>query len=96
MTDETTPSATPVAAAIDAMPALPLPAAEVVALAAAPAPVADAIRQRMAEIDVTNTQSIINFGSAAQGELTTVSAAMPASAKRRFAPQGPSGINRSV
>ena len=89
MTDETTPSATPVAAAIDAMPALPLPAAEVVALAAAPAPVADAIRQRMAEIDVTNTQSIINFGSAAQGELTTVSAAMLEDVKNKDV--GPAG-----
>lgn len=89
MTDETTPTTTPVAPTIDAMPALPLPAAEVVPLEAAPAPVADAIRQRMAEIDVTNTQSIINFGSSAQGELTTVSAAMLEDVKNKDV--GPAG-----
>jgi uncharacterized protein YaaN involved in tellurite resistance len=89
MTDETTPTTPVVAPVTDAVPALPLPAAEVVPLAAAPAPLADAIRARMAEIDMTNTQSIINFGSAAQGELTTVSSAMLEDVKNKDV--GPAG-----
>ena len=55
---------------------LPEPVAEVVPLDAAPAPKAEAIRQRMAELDLANTQSIIGFGSAAQAELQTISQAM--------------------
>ena len=39
------------------------PIAEVVALEAAPADKAEAIRKRMAEVDLTSTQSIIAFGS---------------------------------
>ena len=42
---------------------LPAPVAEVVPLDQAPAPQAEAIRKRMAEIDMANTQSIISFGS---------------------------------
>lgn len=82
MTDETALPPTP-----------PAPVAEVVPLAAAPAPVADAIRQRMAEIDITNTQSIINFGAAAQGELTTVSSAMLEDVKNKDL--GPAGDSLS-
>ncbi len=55
---------------------LPEPVAEVVPLEAAPAPKAEAIRKRMAELDLANTQSIIGFGSAAQAELQTISQAM--------------------
>lgn len=55
---------------------LPEPVAEVVPLEAAPAPKAEAIRKRMAELDLANTQSIIAFGSAAQAELQTISQAM--------------------
>ena len=71
MTDDTAPKLDEVTAT-----ALPDPKAEVVALAAADAPMATEIRKRMDEIDMANTQSIINFGAAAQGELTTVSAQM--------------------
>ena len=42
------------------------PMAEVVPLEAAPADKAEAIRKRMAEVDLTSTQSIIAFGSSAQ------------------------------
>ncbi|TAG22558.1 MAG: toxic anion resistance protein, partial [Rhodobacterales bacterium] len=41
---------------------LPEPMAEVVPLEAAAPPQAEAIRQRMAEVDLSNTQSIIAFG----------------------------------
>ena len=50
--------------------------AEVVALDAAPAPVAEEIRRRMAELDLSDTGSIVNFGSAAQAELQQISQAM--------------------
>jgi len=56
--------------------ALPVPAGEIVPLEAAEAPVAEGIRTRMNEIDMGNTQSIISFGSAAQGELQVISQAM--------------------
>ncbi|MGC9368221.1 MAG: toxic anion resistance protein [Paracoccaceae bacterium] len=56
--------------------ALPEPAGEMVPLEAAEAPVAEGIRSRMNEIDIGNTQSIISFGSAAQGELQEISQAM--------------------
>jgi uncharacterized protein YaaN involved in tellurite resistance len=55
---------------------LPEPQAEIVPLAQATAPVAAEIRQRMSELDMTNTQSIISFGSAAQAELQSISQAM--------------------
>ncbi|MES2914431.1 MAG: toxic anion resistance protein [Pseudomonadota bacterium] len=55
---------------------LPEPMAEVVALEAAPADKAEAIRKRMAEVDLTSTQSIISFGSSAQSELQVISQAM--------------------
>ena len=52
---------------------LPEPGTAIVPLEAAPAPHAEAIRKRMAELDMSNTQSIISFGSAAQGELQVIS-----------------------
>ena len=54
----------------------PKPAGEVVALAEAPAPVAEEIRRRMDEIDLSNTGSIVSFGSSAQAELQQISQAM--------------------
>ncbi|MFC2969677.1 toxic anion resistance protein [Acidimangrovimonas pyrenivorans] len=54
----------------------PVQAEAVVPLDKAPAPVAEEIRKRMAEIDMTNTQSIISFGSGAQAELQTISQSM--------------------
>lgn len=55
---------------------LPEPAGEIVALDKAPPPVAEAIRKRMAELDLSDTGSIVNFGSAAQAELQTISQSM--------------------
>ncbi|MFN3643273.1 MAG: toxic anion resistance protein [Gemmobacter sp.] len=55
---------------------LPDPAAEIVPLDAAAPDKAEAIRRRMAEIDLHNTQSIIAFGSSAQAELQVISQEM--------------------
>lgn len=55
---------------------LPEPASEIVALKGAPKPIAEAIKKRMAEIDMGDTNSIISFGSAAQEELREISQAM--------------------
>lgn len=52
---------------------LPEPAADIVPLAAAPRDTAEAIRNRMAQIDMSDTQSIIGFGAAAQSELQVIS-----------------------
>lgn len=68
---------------------LPEPGTAIVALEAAPAPQAEAIRKRMAELDMTNTQSIISFGSAAQAELQVISQDMLAGVKNKDA--GPAG-----
>jgi uncharacterized protein YaaN involved in tellurite resistance len=67
----------------------PKPAGEVVALAQAPAPVAEEIRRRMAEIDLSNTGSIVSFGSSAQAELQQISQAMLADVKNKDV--GPAG-----
>jgi uncharacterized protein YaaN involved in tellurite resistance len=58
-------------------------------LPAAPAPQAEAIRTRMAELDMGNTQSIIRFGSAAQAELQVISQDMLADVKNKDV--GPAG-----
>ena len=68
---------------------LPEPGTAIVALEAAPAPVADDIRKRMAELDMTNTQSIISFGSTAQAELQVISQEMLAGVKNKDV--GPAG-----
>jgi uncharacterized protein YaaN involved in tellurite resistance len=68
---------------------LPEPGTEIVPLAAAPAPVAADIRKRMAEIDMTNTQSIISFGSGAQAELQVISQEMLNGVKNKDV--GPAG-----
>lgn len=68
---------------------LPLPANEVVPLDAAPAPKAEEIRKRMAELDLTNTQSIIAFGSSAQSELQVISQSMLADVRNKDV--GPAG-----
>ncbi len=68
---------------------LPEPMAEVVPLEAAPADQAEAIRKRMAEVDLDNTQSIISFGSAAQAELQVISQAMLQDVKNKDV--GPAG-----
>ncbi|NJS40319.1 MAG: toxic anion resistance protein [Rhodobacteraceae bacterium] len=68
---------------------LPEPMAEVVPLEAAAPPQAEAIRQRMAEVDLSNTQSIIAFGSSAQSELQVISQAMLQDVKNKDV--GPAG-----
>ena len=78
-------------AEVQALNAVILPEAQqaVVPLEAAPAPQAEAIRSRMAEIDMGNTQSIISFGSAAQNELQVISQQMLADVKSKDV--GPAG-----
>lgn len=56
--------------------ALPEPKAEIVPLETADAPLASEIQKRMGEIDMTNTTSIVSFGSAAQAELQEISQSM--------------------
>jgi uncharacterized protein YaaN involved in tellurite resistance len=68
---------------------LPAPVGEVVALEAATAPQAAEIEKRMAEIDLTNTQSIISFGSGAQAELQVISQEMLNGVKNKDV--GPAG-----
>jgi uncharacterized protein YaaN involved in tellurite resistance len=68
---------------------LPEPSTELVPLAAAAAPMAADIRKRMDEIDITNTDSIIAFGSSAQVELQEISQAMLADVKNKDV--GPAG-----
>ncbi|PTE22231.1 toxic anion resistance protein [Cereibacter changlensis JA139] len=68
---------------------LPAPGQQVTPLAEAPAPLAETIRQRMAELDMTNTQSIISFGSGAQAELQTISQQMLGDVKNKDV--GPAG-----
>jgi uncharacterized protein YaaN involved in tellurite resistance len=68
---------------------LPEPMAEIVPLATAPADQAQAIKQRMAEVDLSNTQSIIAFGSSAQAELQVISQAMLQDVKNKDV--GPAG-----
>jgi uncharacterized protein YaaN involved in tellurite resistance len=65
------------------------PMAEVVPLSAAPADKAAAIRTRMDELDISNTQSIISFGSSAQAELQVISQEMLQDVKNKDA--GPAG-----
>lgn len=55
---------------------LPEPKAEIATLEQADAPTSDAIRSRMDELDMEDTNSIISFGSAAQAELQQISQAM--------------------
>ena len=69
--------------------ALPEPGTEIVPLEKADAPVAAEIRRRMDELDMTNTQSIISFGSNAQAELQQISQAMLTDVKNKDV--GPAG-----
>jgi uncharacterized protein YaaN involved in tellurite resistance len=55
---------------------LPEPAGDIVPLAQADAPVSAEIRKRMDEIDMSDTNSIVSFGSGAQAELQEISQAM--------------------
>ncbi|MGA0539904.1 toxic anion resistance protein [Neotabrizicola sp. VNH66] len=68
---------------------LPEPGTEIVPLEAAPPAKAAEIEKRMAELDLSNTQSIISFGSSAQAELQVISQAMLTDVKNKDA--GPAG-----
>ena len=65
-------------AEVDSVTAVVLaePSADIVPLEQADAPTSDAIRTRMDELDMGDTNSIISFGSAAQAELQQISQAM--------------------
>ncbi|MEM1273726.1 MAG: toxic anion resistance protein [Pseudomonadota bacterium] len=68
---------------------LPEPSTDLVVLETAPEPTAEDIRRRMAEIDMTDTNSIVSFGSGAQEELQTISQAMLEGVKNKDI--GPAG-----
>lgn len=67
----------------------PAPAEEVVPLAKADAGVSKEIKARMAELDMSDTGSIVNFGSAAQAELQEISQAMLSDVRNKDV--GPAG-----
>jgi uncharacterized protein YaaN involved in tellurite resistance len=68
---------------------LPEPSTEIVPLADAPKPVSAAIKTRMKEIDMGDTQSIVSFGSGAQAELQEISQSMLQGVRNKDA--GPAG-----
>ena len=68
---------------------LPEPGGEIVPLESASSDKAAEIRRRMDELDMTNTQSIISFGSGAQAELQVISQEMLSDVKNKDA--GPAG-----
>jgi uncharacterized protein YaaN involved in tellurite resistance len=65
------------------------PSRDLVPLAQAEPQVADAIRTRMAEIDITDTNSVVGFGSGAQAGLQEISQSMLADVKNKDV--GPAG-----
>ncbi|WP_323776579.1 toxic anion resistance protein [Leisingera sp.] len=68
---------------------LPEPAADIQPLEQADAATSEAIRVRLDQIDMGDTNSIIHFGSAAQSELQTISQAMLADVRNKDV--GPAG-----
>ena len=80
MSDETRAKAQEALALVEEVTAAVLPepveANAIVPLAEADAPVGAEISKRMAEIDMSNTNSIVSFGSRAQVELQEISQAM--------------------
>lgn len=91
MTDDIRTQAATALAEVEAVTAtiLPEPGTALVALQDAPAPQAEEIRKRLAEIDMSNTQSIISFGSGAQAELQVISQEMLQGVKNKDV--GPAG-----
>ena len=91
MTDTVQSNATALLSEVEKVTAviLPEPMAEVVPLEAASPDQAAAIKTRMAEVDLSNTQSIIGFGSRAQSELQVISQAMLQDVKNKDV--GPAG-----
>ncbi|OWU86608.1 tellurium resistance protein [Oceanicola sp. 22II-s10i] len=68
---------------------LPEPSTDVVTYDGADDSTANAIRTRMAELDMSDTNSIVSFGSAAQAELQEISQAMLADVRNKDV--GPAG-----
>jgi uncharacterized protein YaaN involved in tellurite resistance len=68
---------------------LPEPGKAIVPLAEAPPPMAAAIRKRMDELNMADTQTIIAFGAGAQSELQVISQEMLSGVKNKDA--GPAG-----
>jgi len=68
---------------------LPDPSTALVPMKEADAPVAAEIQRRMDELDMADTNSIINFGSGAQSELQVISQAMLADVRNKDV--GPAG-----
>ena len=91
MTDTVRDQATAVLAEVEKVTAaiLPEPGTAVVALDTANPVQADEIRKRMAELDMSNTQSIISFGAGSQSELQVISQEMLAGVKNKDV--GPAG-----
>ncbi len=65
------------------------PTGELVTMAEADKPTTAEIKRRMAEIDMTDTQSIVSFGSGAQAELQVISQSMLAGVRNKDV--GPAG-----
>ncbi|MDP5084323.1 MAG: toxic anion resistance protein [Yoonia sp.] len=68
---------------------LPEPKTELVTLEAADAPTSAEITKRIAEIDMSDTNSIVSFGSSAQAELQVISQSMLAGVRNKDV--GPAG-----
>ncbi|MEM7471548.1 MAG: toxic anion resistance protein [Pseudomonadota bacterium] len=68
---------------------LPEPSTELIPLDKADAPIAAEIRKRMDEVDITDTNSIVSFGSKAQSGLQEISQSMLADVKNKDV--GPAG-----
>ncbi len=68
---------------------LPEPQGELVTLEAADAPTSAEITKRMEELDLSDTNSIVSFGSAAQAELQEISQSMLAGVRNKDV--GPAG-----
>ncbi|MFV0491405.1 MAG: toxic anion resistance protein [Pseudorhodobacter sp.] len=91
MTDSTRQSAEAALAEVEKVTAviLPEPGRDLVVLEQAEPAQAEEITKRMAEIDLSNTQSIISFGSGAQAELQVISQEMLSDVKNKDV--GPAG-----
>ncbi|KQI72100.1 tellurium resistance protein [Loktanella sp. 5RATIMAR09] len=68
---------------------LPEPKNELITLEAADAPTSAEIQKRVAEINITDTNSIVSFGSSAQAELQVISQSMLAGVRNKDV--GPAG-----
>ncbi|PZX17773.1 uncharacterized protein YaaN involved in tellurite resistance [Palleronia aestuarii] len=91
MSDETRKKAAAASADVEELTrlSLPDPASDVVSYAAADPAKASEIERRLAEIDISDTNSIVRFGSAAQAELQRISQSMLADVRNKDV--GPAG-----